>query len=305
MSMELSASIIICTRNRCHDLVQCLASIVTQIRQPEELIIVDSSDKTLLEKSIFTDLFQSHFFPKTTLHYVHTTPGLTHQRNQGIKKAQADIIYFFDDDVILSRDYLQKMQEVFTSCPQFAGGMGTITNLTNHVPWHYYWFRRLFLLPHERGSGRFTLSGMPTHPYGTHTFKTVEVVGGCCMAFRKQVLLRYHFDETFRGYCYLEDADIARRISFKMPLFFNPAARLEHNESTAARDKRIDVHAMFIYNYSYLFFKNFYPYNRLKLIAYVWSLCGLFFQGLLWRDSHQIRGFFKGLIQFYIKRSAL
>ena len=85
------------------------------------------------------------------------------------------------------------------------------------------------------------------------------------MAFRKEILERHQFDERFHGYAYMEDGDIARRISYYKPLFFNPRAKLQHLESPAARDRVVDNSAMFVYNYRYLFFKNFYQCNRLKV----------------------------------------
>ncbi len=299
--MGLTASVIICTRNRCNDLINCLASLAVQTRAPEELIIVDSSDRPLINESRFIDIFNSALFPATRLEYLHTKPGLTYQRNQGIKKAGGTIIYFFDDDVILSCTYLAHMHQAFQNYPFYAGGMGDISNINKNVSWYYQWFRRFFLLPHEGGSGYFTWSGMPTHPYGTTQFKQVEVLGGCCMAFQADVLKQFLFDETMQGYCYLEDADIARRISRQMPLFFNPDAKLEHRESPAARHRRVDMSAMFVYNYSYLFFKNFYQVERMAIIAYWWSLCGLFLQAILLRDREQLQGFVRGMIMFYTK----
>lgn len=301
MSMDLTASVIICTRNRCNDLVACLQSVATQSKVPEELIIVDSSDEPLMQQALFTQFFTSVIFPATNLTYLHTRPGLTYQRNQGIAKAQGNIIYFFDDDVIISPSYLAQMQAIFTHYPEYAGGMGDITNITRNKT-RYWWYRRFFLLPHEGGSGYFTWSGMPTHAYGTHHFKQVEVVGGCCMAFRTHILKQYYFDETMERYCYLEDADIAWRISRQYPLFYNPAAQLVHYESPHARDRRIDISAMFVYNYSYLFFKNVYAQYPLKIIAYCWSLYGLFLQAIITRDIQQLRGFYKGLVSFYTQK---
>ncbi len=299
MSTKLTASVILCTRNRCNDLIACLKSLAVQTELPYEIIIVDSSDVPLREHAPFRAVFTHLLFPATKLHYLHTKPGLTFQRNEGIRKAAGEIIYFFDDDVILSSSYLAAMQKVFYSYPHYAGGMGDISNINKEASRRYRWFRRFFLLPHEGGSGNFTWSGMPTHPYGTNQFRSVEVVGGCCMAFRAAIVAQFMFDETLHGYCYLEDADIAWRISRTAPLFFNPEAKLEHKESPVARARYVDVSAMFVYNYSYLFFKNWYPVQRLKIMGYWWSIGGLFLQAIIMRNRLQLRGFVKGLYLFY------
>jgi GT2 family glycosyltransferase len=297
--MDLTASVIICTRNRYQEIICCLNSIAQQTLLPHELIIVDSSDRPLLQVPQFTALFNAAVFTRTELIYCHTAAGLTYQRNQGIEKSSKDIIYFFDDDVMLSPTYLACMHKIFQIHLAYAGGMGDISNIRKNGSRKYAWFRRFFLLPYEGGSGTFTFSGMPTHPYGATAFKEVEVVGGCCMAFRRDILKQFLFDEKLQGYSYLEDADIAYRISRDYQLFFNPNARLEHYESPVARDRQVDVSAMVMYNYSYIFFKNFYSENRLKIIGYFWSVCGLFLQSMYLGDWQQLKGFWQGLVKFY------
>ncbi len=128
--MAYSASIIICTKNRLDDLMNCLDSLSQQTWEPKELIIVDSSDTPLQNEKRFLDHFNTLCFPHTELKYVHTSPGLTRQRNIGVKQARGDILYFFDDDVVLEKEYLSSMQKIFNAKPAYGGGMGTITNIT-------------------------------------------------------------------------------------------------------------------------------------------------------------------------------
>ncbi len=298
--METRESVVICTRNRLTDLIACLDSLACQTYPPQELIVVDSSDVPLQKEKQFQEHFNEKQFLATQLRYIHTSPGLTRQRNVGIAHARGAIIYFFDDDVILEKEYLSAMNEAFETHPGYVGGMGDITNINRNVSARYQWFRRFFLLPREQASGNFTWSGMPTHAFGTNKFKQVEVVGGCCMAFRKEVLKTQKFDETFQGYSYMEDADIARRISQKKQLFYNPKARLQHNESPVAREKETVVNEMFAYNYSYLFFKNFYTHSRLLMFAYWWSMFGLFMQSIVCLNFQQFKGYCQGLYRFYM-----
>ena len=290
----LTSSVILCTRNRTKDLIACLQSLAAQTVAPCELIIVDSSDLPLEGQPVFKELFCQQKFERTMLIYLHTRPGLTYQRNRGIERASGEIVYFFDDDTVLEPDYLDQMNRAFERHPGYVGGLGDISNIPQNPSWKYQLFRTFFLLPRQRSSGNFTWSGLPTHPYGTKQFKKVEVLGGCCMAFRASILKQYQFDEQFKGYCYMEDCDIARRISYDYPLFFNPLARLQNLESPLARDKLFDNSAMFMYNYSYLFFKNFYPRNRLKIIMYVWSVFGLILEALIGGQWQKIKGYCVG-----------
>ena len=76
-----SISLVICTKNRCYDLKECLDSIARQTIFPEELIVVDSSTDRMTEQLI-EDYKKVLEFP---IRYIHTEPGLTKQRNIGAK----------------------------------------------------------------------------------------------------------------------------------------------------------------------------------------------------------------------------
>jgi len=291
----LTNSVIICTRNRLADIQQCLLSLAQQTLQPEEIIVVDSSDKLLEDEVSFINIFNIGTFPNTKLMYKHTKAGLPYQRNVGVSLASGDIIYFFDDDVSLEKDYLATMHCSFVEHSTYGGGMGSITKVApkrNNID---RFIRNIFFLQRDHASGSFTLSGMPTHAYGTGTFKRVQVLGGCCMAYRSFVFKKYTFDEQLNGYAYMEDCDMSARVAQDYLLFFNPNAKLTHTNSPVGRDNIIKNKAMFIKNYRYLFFKNFYPNNRLKIIAYYWSIVGLFIQALLLRDKQILWGYLQGL----------
>jgi glycosyltransferase involved in cell wall biosynthesis len=296
---RIKSSVIICTRNRPKDVAQCLQSLADQTQVPDELIVVDSSDYSVEYEKIFKEIFTEKCFPHTALIFRHTKPGLTYQRNVGIALASKDIIYFFDDDVILESDYLASMNTQFSLRSSYAGGMGSITNMPDKEYSLNRLVRTIFLLQRDYASGKFTWSGIPTHAYGTPVFKDVEVLGGCCMAFRASILKHHKFDEKLERYGFMEDCDIARRISYDAPLFYNPKARLQHFASPLARDGVMDNRAMYIKNYSYLFFKNFYPRNRFKIFTYSWSIVGLFIEALMIRNKDYVKGYYKGLREFY------
>jgi len=293
--MNLTTSVIICTRNRLVDIVTFLPTLATQTMPATELIVVDSSTEPLEKNSAFMALFSQEVFSHTKLIYLHTQPGLTFQRNRGIEKATGDILFFFDDDVTLENDYLQIMHATFRDRPDYAGGMGSVTNLKPYSFNAYRLFRVLFLLDRNHSSGNFTLSGMPTHSYGNSVLNDVQVLGGCCMAYRNWALRQQQFDEKLRFYGYMEDCDISKRLSDNYKLFYQPKARLAHHESPLNRDKLKSNRAMFIANYSYLFFKNFYPHARWKILFYCWTVAGLLLEGVLRLQSQVFFGYLLGL----------
>lgn len=297
--MTLTSSVIICTRNRSDDLQRMLLSLQAQTVQPTELLIIDSSSLPLNNQKQFAQYFNEKQWPQTHLYYEYTKPGLTLQRNSGLQHATGDVVYFFDDDVVLEPDYLAQMQTVFEQFPAYGGGMGSIINIDHYRANINRLFRMVFLLPRDYASGFFTWSGLPTHAYGLQKFKRVEVLGGCCMAYRKTAINSEQFDEKLFAYGYMEDCDFSRRIAYKYPLFYNPAARLCHYNSPISRDAVTANRAMFVHNYSYLFFKNVYPRNKIKILAYCWSMIGLFLEAIIWRQKANLQGYAQGLKQYY------
>lgn len=301
---SLTSGIVICTRNRRTDMLTFLRSLQKQIMRPTELIIVDSSDTPLSNDQEFVQLCATHQQAGIQVIVEHTRPGTSYQRNVGASKSEADILHFFDDDVELEADYIKQMTHVFTQYPNYGGGMGSVQNVPAPANRLYRSIRTLFLLQQDRSSGAFTWSGMPTHTYGTNTFKNVEVLGGCCMAYRRSIYMNHLLDEKLEkmsNYAYMEDCDLSWRVSQVQPLFFNPAARLNHYHSPVNRDNIQKRSALYVHNYSYLFFKNVYPQKKIKIFAYCWSIFGLYVQALLYRQWGEIKGYTQGLRHFYFK----
>lgn len=312
----MHATALICTRNREKDLLQALQSIALQSRTFREIIIIDSSDQSLRESEQFNNFFVSKNFGSTRLIYRHTEPGLTRQRNIGIALNTSDIINFFDDDVILERKYLEKVLEIFESNAHYMGGMVNLKNIKKK-PWYFYFFRRLFMLQSDNRSGKFTLSGFPAHSYipsnlsikNKKNIIPVTVLNGCA-AYKKEVFADYLFDENLEDYGFMEDCDFSYRVSRKYKLFYYNQSLLEHFESRAGRSKQEILRRMYVRNYRYLFFKNFYKKNKLKIIFFYWSLLGLFLESFLRKRFWEIKSYKTGLkdrvnIKYHDKKMGL
>lgn len=299
---RLTAGVIIPTRNRLSDLLVCLNSIAQQTVLPDELIIVDASDTPVCQQAAYQEFlrrYEARKQERTCVQYAHVAvPGLPVQRNKAIEMATADILYFFDDDVILASNYLAQMQKIFAIRPSYGGGMGSVTNISPLKKNVFWAAKKVFGLQQIYQTGGFTWSGMPLHAYGSEKFQEVKVLGGCCMAFRADVLKKHVFDEKLGRYAYMEDADFSWRVSREKKLFYNPHARLAHMVSPQARDKIVDTRALYIKNYSYLFFKNVYKTRRIKILAYYWTVLGLFVEACLLRNGAYLKGYSKGLLQY-------
>lgn len=311
--MDLKTSIIIPTKDRPKDIISCLKALKKQTKLPDEIIIIDSSSKSLRSNINFNNVFNSKTFTQVNLIYQKAIPGTSTQRNIGIKLATKDLIFFLDDDSTIEPNYIQELSETFIKQPNFIGGMCDYKKNGKNIP---FWLKlikksiqlqpiikKLFFLQHDYGSGKISTSGFARHPYGTNKFKAVKALGGCCV-YRKEALEKFNFDQNLEKlgpYAYMEDFDLSYRIGQKHQLFFIPAKLISHNMSPINRTNIEQNRLNYIYNYSYLFFKNIYPKNKLKIIFYWWSIFGLFIEAITLLKKDYIKGYAKGLYLFYFK----
>jgi len=121
----MKISVVICTKNRVQELMRRLKSLIAQSFPPDEVIIVDASDTEDAYLKIKEE------FPKDSrFKYLHTKPALTYQRNVGVGNSSGDIIFFFDDDTVLDKDFIKEITKVFESDPaeKIGGVMGNNVN---------------------------------------------------------------------------------------------------------------------------------------------------------------------------------
>ena len=280
---KYSISVIIPTRNRTQNMIRCLESISIQTVLPDEVILVDASDTDVLRSS----LSSLHPFK---VKYIRSKPGLTLQRNIGIEASSGDIIVFLDDDMIAARDYIENIFAVFDKYPtEVIGGVtgniissegqGNTTLAATVRELYRQAFAALFLLP-RHGDGRFQLSGFPTliKSGSVNKIINVEILYGGSMAFGREVITAFKFDENLRGYAWGEDDDIAYRVSRSYQNVYTPFARVVHNDllPSTVGNKYTRMEMTMEHHY-YLFKKNL-PQDLLHKLAFWWSVIGLFLQ---------------------------
>ncbi len=293
----MKVSVIICTRDRFDDFTKTLPSIAAQTRLPDELIVVDSSDEKKLEAYLGSAKLP---FP---IRYFHTQPGLTLQRNHGIRECRGDLIFFFDDDVDLDLDYLAEVEKVFMlDAKHEIGAVGgrLMGPKKTQPPSLRFRFERtifgtirtIFGVVGIR-NGKFYLSGMPSHPRTNQPSGFIECLSGCCMAFRREVFEKAKFDETFAHYGLMEDVDISKQIlDAGYKIYLQSSATLIHNESPMNRLKVQQWAEMSVVNYDYLFRKS-WSRDNWRWLFYYWALIGLF--AVNFHSLKGLKGTFNGM----------
>lgn len=276
-------SVIICTKNRVEDFKNTLISLSKQSRLPDELIVVDSSDSSIIKD--FLTLNHSVI----PYHYYHANPGLTHARNVGIQNSSGDLLFFFDDDVDLQENYIESVEKVFIFDHRAVIGAvgGRIVNLNLYPPGNitllmtlkrkiFDLIRVMFLLP-KLGHGKFRYSGMPTQPHALNTSRYIECLSGGCMAFRREIFTKIRFDESLIGYGHVEDADISKQVlESGYKIFYEASAELDHKPSVQDRTSSRVRAELTVINYNY-FFRKHWRQTFLRRVAFWWTLFGLCF----------------------------
>ena len=184
-------SVVIASKGRPQILAETLPSIFAQTLTPAQIVLSVPSPE-----DIPTSGWQSHNIVTTI-----GATGLCAQRNRALLEIPdpVEFVAFFDDDIELKADYLQRATDFMQANSGVAGFSGELLAdgdidrararqlLADYVP------------PHRWG-GKF-------HSRGKH-----HILHGCNMVIRRSLLRYEPFDENLVLYCYGEDYDISMRL---------------------------------------------------------------------------------------------
>lgn len=99
----VSVSAVIATRNRPNSLRRVLRALESQVRPPEEVIVVDASDQSEDPAEL------ARAYPGLAIRYFRTPANLSAQRNLGIQNARGSHVLICDDDIEPAPDYLASL----------------------------------------------------------------------------------------------------------------------------------------------------------------------------------------------------
>jgi GT2 family glycosyltransferase len=241
--------------------------------RPDELVVVDSGSVPDLATRLATALEGSGI----ALVYARSEPGTSLQRNRAIELATGDIFFFFDDDVELEPDYVERTLECFhlQADPPVGGVMGTQTN----APWAGRGreiVNGLFGLTHWAQGDAPRLYAAGGVRYCVRPSRVIEVpaVYGCCVAFRRACFDGERFAEFLPGYTLNEDVELSYRISRRWTILQTPFARVKHNVSPVSRVSLPNRTSRLVFA-KYWFVRQHRPHDLRHLAAFAWSNAGL------------------------------
>lgn len=115
--MKSEISIVIITKNRKRELLNCIKSLKKQsFRGKTEIVVVDSSDQPSEIKEV------KYIYNKNL--------GIASARNAGVKNSRYNLIAFIDDDCIVHKKCLK---ELFNSIGDNAGVGGAVLNTKTNI----------------------------------------------------------------------------------------------------------------------------------------------------------------------------
>jgi GT2 family glycosyltransferase len=124
-----SVSVVISTRNRTSDVIQCVESVLENRTPSFELLLIDQGDDNALESAL------RPFARDPRLRYARTmTRGLATGRNLGIRKARSDLVACTDDDCRVPKDWLPRMRAALMVDDRVAAVYGNVRPSTTHHP---------------------------------------------------------------------------------------------------------------------------------------------------------------------------
>ncbi|WP_158750594.1 glycosyltransferase family 2 protein [Acidobacterium sp. S8] len=189
----MNISVIICTLNRPIILHETITSILKQNLPPWQIIIASPG--------------QDHILPETLalegVQYVQTLTGLCKQRNKGLEAVApgTGLVAFLDDDIELSRSYLEAMARLFREKPGIIVASGRMLHDGG----------RDTRISREQAIDKCEAYDL-THKHDAPlSYKSISSGYGCNMIVRHSGIGAFRFDEHLPLYAWLEDRDFSHR----------------------------------------------------------------------------------------------
>ena len=238
----MNISVVIPTYKREKDLEECLDSIATQRRVPQEIVVVDSGREDRINQLV---LKKTNAFQKLgiVLKYVRNERenSASVARNIGVGLASGDYICLVDDDTVLPQDYLKNIIRFFEEHTDALCVSGVTTGNLSDKNWLKFLLAqalgKIFLLGfNEKNRCRVLPPITTTNPFGDDIIPA-EWLSGSSLSCKRRIFTEFSFDEKLKKYSWGDDIDFGNRVYQKYPnaLFFDPRIKFIHKISKEGR----------------------------------------------------------------------
>lgn len=254
---SLKVSIIIVNYKVEKELLACIDSIIkSQSSISYEIIVVDNSEKKIIEKKI------KEKFPNVRYFSNAKNNGYGGGNNLGARNANGNYLLFLNPDTIVLSGaidcllkFIEKKNSVGLVAPlllnadryAYQQGSRDLNFITGFVTLSF--INKLF--PLNPISKNYFLMN-----WNRNTIKEVDVVPGTCFLIQKKIFNKIGgFDEKF--FLYFEEFDLCRRVKkIGYKIFINPESKVIHFREASTK-KRGDMKKIFSDSRFYYFKKHF------------------------------------------------
>ena len=204
---------------------------------PYEVLVIDDGEikketKIFLKKELEEKGIIFRYFKKEK-------PSLAGSKNLGARESQGEIVLFLDDDVVLEKDYLENLVEVWErekNNQKLAGVSGLMKNAPRKSLFEKI-FLKLFFLSSKR-LWAILPWGYQVWNYEMKKEEKVEWIPGYNSSFRKEIFKKFKFKELQPGRTALEDIEFCWYLKNEGYFFIiTPRAKLLHKEIMQGREK--------------------------------------------------------------------
>lgn len=283
--------ILVATRNRQSVLQASLPLMITQDILPSKFIFIDSSDDHKLLRNTVEDIFKE-LSPDTNIQIIKSAPGLSHQRNCGLRYTKAPVIFFPDDDALwfrgmagaVIRIYERDTREIIGAvCPEdtpfpppeaaeivgpLSNGAGGVFNFLGKLMNRFensFLMDPIYIEGFLRNKGKFIPEWLPE--------EDAEVFGpmtGFQMSFRTDVIRKYRFDESLGRYSLFEDRDASLNVLKDYLIICTKKGKVYHFRVSGQRTNEFEWGMINMLNRAYVVCKHSVPGSeaRRKLSGY-------------------------------------
>ena len=301
---KVDISVIIPTKNREKDLLECLDSLFKQDYLPKEIIIVDQSIKERREK------IKSVIPSSVSLIYIYDPKitGATQARNIALNYIKSDLVLLLDDDVILLDNALKNMLNIFSNDKNnHIAGLGAYI-VNQRLSFINYLGVKIFCHgPFSFWNDHITFYYKARrHSNFVQRSKIIPAGASCVKA---KVFKEFSFDENLVGYTHGDDAIFGYLASSKYKFSLTTEFKVYHKElSNATRDKKKNIERQIVW--WFYFFNRHVEKTMYNIFCYLLSIIGIMVKILLY-SLHSLklfRGSFyaiRRIVMIIFKKSTL
>ncbi|MCD4694408.1 glycosyltransferase [bacterium] len=294
-------TVVVPTYNRPKDLSSFLNSVLGQNLLPSEVLIIDDGDldneyinkyKIIFkEKNVFLNYYKKDHEKERR--------GLSESKNKALEIASYDIVFFFDDDIIIDdSDYFIKIMDIWkeNKDDKLIGVGGLIKRSRKKTKFEKV-YNKIFLLDSGGFSWNVTKTGFQVwDEYIKEKQKGFYSHGGVS-SYRKDLAEEFLFPTFSGGRTGLEDVDFCMRAKARSYFFIiEPGAKVIHNHVKTSRENDFLIGEKESQNRKIIFRSNCKD-SFVNRFIFLWNSLGWilrqFLAGNFNKGLGMMRGFFK------------